>query len=85
MAPEQTGPTIAVTILTLINFVTASTAATGSHWLSALATTNFSPLANIPPCSFICFSAKSTPATIGATRSGIGPVTAIGLPMTTSA
>jgi hypothetical protein len=35
VAPEQTGPKIAETEFTLINLVTASTAATGSHALSA--------------------------------------------------
>ena len=85
MPPEQTGPTIPTTPLTLISLVTASTPATGSHMESARTITYSSPLANIPPCSFMCFSAKSTANAIGATKSGIGPVIAIGLPTFTSA
>ena len=48
-APEHTGPTIAATELTLINLVTASTAATGSQAESARMTLYASPPENMPP------------------------------------
>ena len=85
VAPEQTGPTMPTTRSTLISLVTASTAAVGSQALSARTTSSAWPSANIPPWSLMCLAARSTAATMGLTRSGIGPVTAIGLPTLTCA
>src|SRR5690625_21890 len=82
VGPEQVAPSTPTTWSILTTLLAASTADFGSHCPSAAISTISRPSSS-PPCAFTCSAARFRPATIGATRSAIGPVMAAIEPMAT--